>query len=92
MDDPNGRQRLEVLRRQRRRFASACFFAAGVGFGTAIYLLRARFPTLTGPTHRVVFLALVGLMVGLFCLGARAESEVGELDEQLRELDERARR
>jgi hypothetical protein len=92
MDDPKRRTELVRLRRKRRRLSSSCFFAAGVGFGTAIYLLRARFSTLAAPNQRVLFLALVALMVIIFWLGARAEAEVGQLDEQLRDLDERARR
>ena len=81
---------LEQLRRKRRRLSSACFFAAGLGFGTAVYLLRARFSSLAQPEMMVPFLGLVALMVMVFWLGARAETEVGDLDEQIRDLDERA--
>ena len=81
---------VEKRRRARRRSASACFFAAGIGFGTAIYLLRARFASLQAPANRAAFFALVLLMVGLFWLGARAEAEVSDLDERLRELREAA--
>ena len=88
MEQP--RRALEQLRRRRRRLSSACFLFAGIGFGTALYLLRARFSTLTQPGRGVPFLALVALMVGLFWLGARAEAEVGDLDDRLRDLDERA--
>jgi hypothetical protein len=84
------RRQLEQLRKRRRRLSSTCFFTAGIGFGTAIYLLRARFPSLAQPTHGGLFLVLVALMVALFYMGARAEAEVGELDEQLRDLDEQA--
>jgi hypothetical protein len=70
-------------RRARRRQASLCFLFAGIGFGTAIYLLRARFSTL-GPE----FLVLVGIMVALFWLGTRAESEVSQIDDRLREISE----
>jgi hypothetical protein len=81
---------LEQLRRKRKRLSSACFFVAGLGFGTAVYLLRARFSTLSQPGRLSSFLGLVSLMVMVFWLGARAESEVGDLDEQIRDLDERA--
>jgi hypothetical protein len=77
-------------RRAQRRMASICFFAAGVGFGTAIYLLRARFTLLLLPAKRAGFVALVALMVLLFWLGARAEAEIGRLDERLRELRDAA--
>jgi hypothetical protein len=70
-------------RRVRRRQASLCFLFAGIGFGTAIYFLRARFATL-GPE----FLLLVGIMVALFWLGARAESDVTQIDDRLREIAE----
>lgn len=83
---------LERQRRARRRSSSAFFFAAGITFGTAIYLLRARFGALAEPRHRVAFCALVLLMVLLFWLGARAEAEVSSLDEKLRELRESASR
>lgn len=83
------RSQLVRQRRSRRRRSSLCFFVAGIGFGTAIYLLRARFETLGPPTQRVLFIGLVALMVAIFWLGARAEAEVGQLDEQLRDLDER---
>lgn len=84
------RRHLELLRHRRRRLSSACFFVAGIGFGTAIYLLRARFSTLHRPPQLAAFLGLVGLMVAAFWLGSRAEAEVGDLEEQIRELDERA--
>jgi hypothetical protein len=82
---------LRAQRRRRRRAASACFFAAGVGFGTAIYLLRARFATLGLPSKQLAFFALVALMAALFWAGARAEAEVGQLDERLRDLETQAR-
>lgn len=83
---------LERERRSRRRSSSAFFFATGLTFGTAIYLLRARFGALAEPRHRVAFCALVLVMVLLFWLGARAEAEVSSLDEKLRELRESAAR
>ena len=86
------RRQLEFLRRRRRRLSSACFFVAGIGFGTAIYLRRARFATLGQPPQLAAFLALVGLMIAAFWLGARAEAEVGDLEEQIRDLDEQRRR
>jgi hypothetical protein len=79
-------------RRRRRRLSSACFFIAGVGFGTALYLLRARFDTLRETGKSAALVALVTLMVLAFWLGARAETEVGQLDERIRELEERAAR
>jgi hypothetical protein len=82
------RRQLEFLKRRRRRLSSACFFVAGIGFGTAIYILRARFATLGQPRQLASFLALVGLMAAAFYLGARAEAEVGSLEEQIRDLDE----
>jgi hypothetical protein len=84
------RRQLQFLRRRRRRLSSGCFFIAGIGFGTAIYLLRARFSSLAAPPRLAAFLALVGLMAATFWLGSRAEAEVGDLDEQIRELDEQA--
>jgi hypothetical protein len=77
---------LASLRRRRRRQASLCFFVAGIGFGTALYLLRARFRSLNSPDKLLAFLFLVGVMVALFWLGTRAESDVTQLDERLREL------
>jgi uncharacterized membrane protein YhhN len=77
---------LAGLRRRRRRQASLCFFVAGIGFGTAIYLLRARFHSLKSPDKTLAFLFLVAVMVALFWLGTRAESDVTQLDERLREL------
>jgi hypothetical protein len=68
--------------------SSTYFFVAGIGFGTAIYLLRARFATLGQPPRLAAFLGLVGLMVASFYLGARAEAEVGDLENQIRDLDE----
>ena len=85
------REKMTVLKRVRqrqRRLASGSFFVAGVGFGTALYLLRARFATLDAPSQRVAFVSLVALMVAVFWLGARAELEVGRSDEQLRDLEE----
>lgn len=79
---------IERRRRARRRTSSFFFFAAGIAFGTAIYLLRARFATLGEPAHRVAFCGLVLFMVLLFWLGARAEADVSTLDEQLRNLRE----
>src|SRR4051812_48926519 len=77
---------LVALRRRRRRFSSLCFFFAGIAFGTALYLVRAHFDALSDPRRRAVLFSLVGLLVALFWLGARAETEVSELDERLREL------
>jgi len=79
---------IEARRRARRRTSSFFFFAAGIAFGTALYLLRARFATLAAPAHRVAFYGLVLFMVLLFWLGARAEADVSSLDERLRNLRE----
>jgi len=84
-DDP---LRLVAERRARRRRANLCFFAAGIGFGTALYLLRTRFHTLAPPEKGLAFLTLVAIMVGLFWLGARAESDVTRIEARLRELAE----
>jgi hypothetical protein len=77
---------LRALRRRKRRLASASFFVAGVGFGTLIYLLRAR-AVLRAPEKRAAFFALVALTVLAFWLGARAEAEIGPLDERIRALE-----
>jgi hypothetical protein len=85
----------EALRRERsrrRRLSSGCFLVAGVGFGTAFHLLRSRFAQLAAPGQAASFVALLLLTIGAFWVGARAEAEIGRLDEQLRELEERARR
>ncbi len=80
--------RLVRSRRVRRRQGSICFLFAGIGFGTALYMLRAHFSTL-GPA----FLALVALMAALFWLGTRAEADVTQIDDRLREIaDARATR
>ncbi len=82
---------LERRRRSRRRVASLCFLAAGAAFGTALYLLRVRFSLLAAPRPRAAFFALVAGMVLLFWLGSRIESEVTQLDDELRALrDEKA--
>jgi hypothetical protein len=80
---------LQALRRRRRRLASACFLVAGFGFGTLAYLLRARSHELRDAGKQVTFFALVVVTVAAFWLGARAEAEVGQLDEQLRDLRKR---
>jgi hypothetical protein len=85
------RAELERLRRSRRRFSSGCFFIAGIAFGTALYLLRARFATLSAPSQRAALAGLVAVMAGIFWIGARAESEVGRIDEELRALEESVR-
>ena len=51
----------------------------------ALYVLRAHFDALG--RHTGAFALLIVGMVSLFWLGARAESEVGRLDEQLRQMD-----
>jgi hypothetical protein len=79
-------------RRARRRAASLCFLAAGVGFGTALYVLRARFHQIGGGKRPLAFAALIALMAALFWFGSRLESEVGEIDEELRQLLEQASR
>jgi hypothetical protein len=71
--------------------SSGCFFAAGVAFGTTLYLLRARFATLSAPSQRAALAGLVAVMVAIFWIGARAESEVGRIDEELRALEDATR-
>jgi hypothetical protein len=85
------RAELMRLRRSRRRVSSGCFFVAGVAFGTTLYLLRARFATLGAPSQRAALVGLIGVMVAIFWIGARAESEVGRIDEELRALTDDAR-
>jgi hypothetical protein len=87
-----GAAELTRRRRARRRLSSICFLVAGVGFGTALYLLRARFYTLASPGKRAAFFALVAFMAIFFWLGSRAESEVTRLDDELRDLYEREAR
>jgi hypothetical protein len=82
------RDDLRRKRRRRRRAASLSFFAAGVGFGTCLYLLRAHFQRLAEPPRLAAFLALVVIVAALFWVGARADAEVDALDEELRALDE----
>jgi hypothetical protein len=74
-------------RRARRRQASLLFLITGISFGTALYLLRARFEMLDTTRHRLGLLGLVGIMVLTFFLGARAEAEVKALDEELRKRE-----
>jgi hypothetical protein len=81
---------LRAQRRKRRRFASSCFLAAGVAFGSLIYLVLTRADRTFDPAHLPVFLALVGLMVATFCLGASAEGEIARLEEEIAELEEEA--
>ena len=90
MDEPTeksaqGRLALRGERRRRRRFSSLCFFVAGLAFGSAFYLLRAHIALIGA--RPAPFLALVALMVVVFWMGARAETEIVALDEQLRALD-----
>jgi hypothetical protein len=62
-----------------------------VGFGTCLYLLRAHFQRLAEPGRLAPFLGLVVIVGLLFWLGARADSEVDQLDEEIRALDEVSR-
>jgi hypothetical protein len=78
---------LRALRRRRRRLSSACFLVAGVGFGTVFYFLRARFQLVLD--RSLAAAALLALTVGAFWLGARAEAEVADIDEKIRELTQR---
>jgi hypothetical protein len=77
------RPALMALKRRRRRLANASFFVAGIGFGTLLYFLRARF-TLLGEEGRWAGLAelLVGTL-GAFYLGARADAEAHRIDDEL---------
>ena len=84
----DSREDLSRRRKRRRRASSLSFFAAGVGFGTCVYLLRAHFQRLAEPGRLAPFLGLVAIVAALFWLGARADAEVDQLDEELRKLDE----
>jgi hypothetical protein len=81
------RAALIALRRKRRRLSSASFFVAGIGFGTLIYLVRARFRLLRDEGRWAAAAAIVAVTVAAFWLGARADAEVRRLDEQIRELE-----
>src|SRR5262249_13546726 len=81
--------RLRALRRRRRRLAAACFFVAGVGFGTLLYLLRAHAQLLRAAPKQALALGIVTLTVLSFWLGARAEAELAQIDEQIREREKR---
>jgi hypothetical protein len=86
------RTALLALRRRQRRLSSASFFVAGVGFGTILYLLRARFHLLREEGRYAAAGGLLLVTLAAFWLGARADAEVQRLDEQLRELDREGRR
>ena len=66
-----------------RRVSSLAFLLAGAAFGTALFLLRARFSTLQSPRRTGALLGLVAAMALAFWLGARAEAEVTRVDRQL---------
>jgi hypothetical protein len=82
---------LIALRRKRRRLSSASFFVAGVGFGTIVYLMRARFHLLRDEGRYLTAAALLAVTVAAFFLGARADAEVSKLDDQIRELESKRR-
>jgi hypothetical protein len=82
------RAALMALRRKRRRLSSASFFVAGIGFGTLIYLVRARMHLVRDDGRWLGAAAIVAVTVAAFWLGARADAEVRRLDEQLRDLDD----
>ncbi len=83
MVSPNPIAQLIALKRRRRRLSNASFFVAGIGFGTMIYLLRARFELVR--TARAAAAALLAITVAAFYLGARADAEVRKLDEEIAE-------
>ena len=72
---------LTALKKRRRRLSNASFFVAGIGFGTMIYLLRARFELVRAA--RAGALALLAVTVAAFWLGARADAEVRKIDEEI---------
>ena len=76
---------LHALRKRRRRLSNASFFVAGIGFGTIIYLLRARFELVRAA--RAGALLLLGITVAAFYLGARADAEARKLDEEIEEKE-----
>jgi hypothetical protein len=81
---------LRKQRTKRRRFASLCFLAAGISFGTALYLLITRVDRTFDGAHFPLFAALVLILVAMFVLGASAESEVAKLDAEIAELEAEA--
>ncbi len=83
---------LRRLRRRRRRFASACFLAAGIAFGSLVYLVLTRVDRVFDATHFPIFAGLVILMVGLFYLGASAESEIARIEQEIADLEAEATR
>jgi hypothetical protein len=83
------RAALIVLKKKRRRLSSAAFFVAGIGFGTLLYLLRARFQLLREEGRWSGALALLGITVGAFWLGARADAEVRRLEHAIGELEKK---
>ena len=83
---------LRRLKQQRRRFASSCFLAAGIAFGTTLYLLATRVDRLADPRFLTLLFVLVGLLVALFFLGVSAESDVEKIDAEIAELEAEATR
>jgi hypothetical protein len=83
------RAALTALRRKRRRLSNASFFVAGIGFGTILYLLRARFQLVRDEGRFAAAGALLAVTLAAFWLGARADAEARRLDEEIRKLDER---
>lgn len=81
---------LRALRQKRRRFASAAFLAAGIAFGTLLYLVISHPERTFANAHLPVFLCLVALMAALFWLGANAEVEVSKLEREIAALEEEA--
>jgi len=81
---------LRQRKRKRRRFASACFLAAGIAFGTSIYLVITRAERAFDAAHFPIFAALIVLMVALFSLGAGAEAEVARIEQEIAELEAEA--
>lgn len=81
---------LRKLRRRRRRFASLCFLAAGIAFGSGIYLVITRAERAFDPAHLPIFAGLVLLLVALFWLGTSAEAEIAKIDEEIADLEAEA--
>ncbi len=75
-------------KRRRRRQGNLCFFAAGIGFGTTIYLLRAHFTQVMMSDKRILLGGLVAFVCSLVWLGASGESDIRRMEEELREIEQ----
>ena len=81
-DDPIAALRRE--RRRRHRWANVVFLLAGIGFGSAAYLARAR--PLSGRLGP--WLGVVGVGVALFGLGAWLHGRAQRTEEEIRRLED----